>query len=384
MRLRYTAVAICAGNAGAYAIVNTSPLTLGALKQGLGLDAAAAGALITAALSSMGLIAFAAAPFLIGARKRRAAVAAALVLTLAESAAALTDSGAWMTLWMLSIGLGAGLLLAAVNAIVAATANPDRLFGHALMSAYLVAALLVFGLTPAIAVAGQHGAFAVLAAFSLALLPLLRGLPHEADAWQASRPSLDAAPAQRGGLALLLGIFVIGVPMMGFYAYTEGLGARLALAPAQVAAVLAAQQLASVAGALLAARRGLRIGLRRGILGATVLHTVAIAAAVLGDTPWLYAAGVVAEGFSFLFLLPLLFTLAAVLDASGRWAAAANGALFVATGIAPALIGAVIDRHGYDAIAWLMLGATPAGLAALAVSLRALAAPGSAAIQRVA
>lgn len=372
MRLRYTAVAICAGNAGAYAIVNTSPITLGALKQGLGLDAAAAGALMTAALLTMGLVALAAAPFLTGARKRRAALVAALVLTLGEGAAALSDSGAWMALWMLLIGLGAGILLAAVNAIVAATAAPDRLFGYALTSAYVAAALLVFALTPAIEIAGQHGAFAVLAAFSLALLPLLRGLPFEADAWQVSPAAVAAAPSRRGGLALLVGIFVIGVPMMGFYAFIESLGARFDLAPAQIAPVFAAQQLASVAGALLAARAGLRIGLRKGILGATVLHTVAIAVAVLGDGPWPYAAGVIAEGFSFLFLLPLLFTLAAALDASGRWAAAANGALFVATGIAPALIGALIDRYGYAAIAWSMLAATPLGLAAFGASLRTL------------
>ena len=375
MRLRHATLAICAGNAGAYAIVNTSPLTLGALKQGLGLDAAAAGALLTAALLTMGGVALAVAPLLTGARKRRAALAGAGILVSGEVAAALCESGSWMTLWMLFIGLGTGVLLAAINAIIATTAAPDRLYGYALTSAYAIAALLVFGLAPAIEVAGHHGAFAVLAAFSLALLPLLRGLPLEAVAWQRTPAAVGALPSRRGGLALLVGLFVIGVPMMGFYAFIEGLGARLGLAPAAIARVFAAQQVASVAGALLAARLGLRCGLRASIFAATLLHTLAIATAVLGDGATAYAAGVVAEGFSFLFLLPVLFTLAARLDPKGRWAAAANGALFVATGLAPALVGVLIEARGYDAIAWLMAAATPLGLLAFAVSLRALEMP---------
>lgn len=370
MRPRFADVAACAGNACAYAIVNTTPLVLGALMQGLGLDEAAAGLLMTAALLTMGLVALCCAPFLTGTRKRRVALAAAVVIVCGEASAALCASGAWMLLWMLMIGAGAGALLAAVNAIIAASSAPDRLFGHALMSAYAVAALLVFGLAPAIDVAGHHGAFATLAAFSLVSLPLLRGLPRES----ATVPTSCTAQASstRAGLALLLGIVVIGIPMMGFYAFIDGIGTRLQIAPSDIARIFAAQQIASVAGALLAAHMGARFGLRSGIVVGTVVHTAAIACAVLGDSTKAYAFGVVAEGFSFLFLLPVLFTLAALLDLSGRWAAAANGALFIATGVAPALVGGLITRHGYDSVAWLMLLATPLGLLAFASSARAL------------
>ncbi len=333
MRLRCTVVAVCAGNACAYAVVNTTPLVLGALMEGLGLDEAAAGILMSAALSTMGIAALASASLLSGARKRRAALTAALILVAGETAAALTDTGTWMTLWMLVIGLGAGVLLAALNAIIAATDAPDRLFGYALTSAYAVAALLVFGLAPAIDLADHHGAYAALAAFSLGSLPLLRGLPQESATWRAVH--VCASARMPGGLSLLV-------------------------------------------GALLAARTGLRLGLRNCILVATLLHTFAIAAAVLSDGLFGYALGTIGEGLSFLFLLPLLFTLAALLDPSGRWAAAANGALFVATGLAPAIVGAVIEAQGYDAIAWLMMAATPLGLVALIASLRALDAHGAA------
>lgn len=383
MQARSAAVAACAGNACAYAIVNTTPLVLGALMQDLSLDEATAGAMMTAALLSMGLVALGCAPLLTGERQRRVAIAAAIVLVVGEGAAALTDASGWMTLWMLVIGTGAGALLAAVNAIIAGSPAPDRLFGYALMSAYAVAALLVLGLAPAIAFAGHQGAFATLAAFSLAALPLLRGLPPAA-ARRAGLPDTPvAATPVRGGIALLLGIAIVSVPMMGFYAFIEGLGTRLQLAPGEIARIFAAQQLASVGGALLAARLGARIGLCVAIGSATVLHSVAIACAVLGGSPWTYALGVVAEGFTFLFLLPVLFTLAALLDASGRWAAAANGALFVATGMAPALVGSLIANHGYDAIAWLMLCATPPGLIAFAVSARALAQRGGAGTRRL-
>lgn len=370
MRPRFAAIAACAGNACAYAIVNTTPLVLGALMQGLGLDEAAAGLLMTAALLTMGLVALGCAPFLTGSRKRRVALAAAVVIVCGEASAALCSSDTWMMLWMLMIGAGAGALLAAVNAIIAASSAPDRLFGHALMSAYAAAALLVFGLAPAIEIAGHHGAFATLAAFSLASLPLLRGLPRESAG--ASTSCVAQTSSTRAGLALLLGIVTIGIPMMGFYAFIDGIGTRLQIDPGGIAQIFGAQQIASVAGALLAARMGTRIGLRRGIMVGTVLHTAAIACAVLGGSMKTFAFGVVAEGFSFLFLLPVLFTLAALLDVSGRWAAAANGALFIATGVAPALVGALITQHGYDSVAWLMLLATPLGLLAFTSSARTL------------
>ena len=376
MRLDRAAVACCAGNACAYAIVNTTPLVLGAMMRSLELDERAAGALMTAALLCMGLVALACAPLLTGARQRRVAVAATVVIILGESAASLNTSAAWMMLWMLAIGLGAGALLAAINAIIATSRRPEALFGYALMSAYAVAALLVLGLAPAIALAGHHGAFATLAAFSLTLLPLLRWLPGVADPAAPLTAVPDMTRPARGGPALLFGILIISVPMMGFYAFIEGLGSRLGLEPAAIARIFAAQQLASVAGALLAARLGKRLPLSRAIFIATALHSAAIAGAVLGGSPATYAIGVIAEGFSFLFLLPVLFTLAALIDTSGRWAAAANGALFVATGAAPFLVGGLIERHGYDVIAWVMVLATPPGLLAFWASAQAARQPG--------
>lgn len=371
MRLRSGAIAVCAGNACAYAIVNTSPLVLGALMAGLRLDAGAAGALMSAALMTMGLVALACAPLLTGARTRRAAFAGACVIAAGESAAALSTSPTWMFLWMLVIGIGAGVLIAAVNAIAAAMDDPQRLFGYALTAAYALAAVLVSGLAPAIDVAGHQGAFAVLAAFTCVTLPLLRGLPQNSTTW-AQAHTLSVPATRAAGYSLLAGIVLIGVPMMGFYAYIEALGVRRGLPSSTIALVFAAQQLASVIGALLAARAGLRLGLMTGIALATLLHTAAIVCAVLGAGTFSFAVGVIAEGFSFLFLLPVLFTLAALLDASGRWAAAANGALFVATGVAPFAAGLVINASGYDALAWSMLVATWPGLWAFSRSVRAL------------
>lgn len=371
MSLRASVVACCAGNACAYAIVNTTPLVLGALMQGLGLDEGAAGMLMTAALLTMGITALACAPFLVGERKRRVALGAALVIVLGEVGASLTQTATWMPLWMLAIGLGAGALLAAINAIIATAQAPDRLFGYALMSAYAVAAGLVFGLSPAIDMAGHQGAFATLAAFSLATFPLLRWLPADHAVAHAIEVPQAARRERRAGVLLLLGIVAISAPMMGFYAFIESLGHHLALDAEFIARVFAVQQLASVAGALFAARLGVRLGLTRAIFVATVLHSFAIAVAVLGGGAAAFALGVIGEGFTFLFLLPVLFTLASLFDTSGRWAAAANGALFLATGAAPALVGMLIALRGYDIIAWLMLAATPVGLWTFALSARA-------------
>ena len=368
---RLAHAATCAGNAGAYAIVNTSPLLLPALQRGLGLDEAEAGGLMTTALLAMGVMALGLSPLLVGRRKKYVALAAAFVLAMGFGFAAVAESRTLMLLSMVAIGLGAGALLAGVNAIIAATEAPDRLFGYALMSAYAVAAALALVLAPAIASAGHRGGFGVLAVFAVGLWPLLLALPASEGNAPAG-PVAGARNSSGGGIALLVGIGVIGVPMMGFFTFVGGLGESQQMDPSRIAQIFAAQQVASVVGAWLAARYCLRLGLRRGILAATLVHSAVIALAVWGPGEWPFAVGVVGEGLSFLFLLPPLLTLAAQLDPSGRWAAAANGALFLATGLAPAVAGSLVVAFGYDAIGWLMLVATPVGLMAFGRSLRAV------------
>ncbi len=357
-------LAVCGGNATAYTVVNSTPLLLGAILVSLKLDEATAGALLTLELILMGVAALATAPLLQGARSRLAAWIASGTLIVAEIAAAYSHSPSTLALALGALGIATGVLLAALNAIVAATAAPARLFGYAFMAAYGVAALLSFGLAPAIAAAGHTGAFATLAIFSGLMLPLLWWLPRTAE---AVVPRGDAAPGVwRAGLWLLLGIAVIGLAMMGFYAYIERLGAARGLELEVIAWIFAAQQLASIAGAALAALLGERLGLARSIAIGTLLHTLAIAIAVFADSPIAFGIAVVAEGLTFLFMLPLLLTVAAALDARGRWAAAANGALFLSTGAAPWVFGVLIEATSYASIGWAMLAATPFGLWAFA------------------
>jgi hypothetical protein len=271
-----------------------------------------------------------------------------------------------MFAWLAVLGLGIGLLLAALNAIVASTATPDRLFGLAFMAAYGVTALMVFIMAPAIARAGHTGAYGVLAMLTLLSLPILRFLPRGEDPPNCA--AAGAVKSWRGGLFLLSGIAVIGTAMMGFYAYIERLGVRAGLPTDTIATVFAVQQLASVLGSAVAAAWGVRCGLVRALLVGTALHTAAILIAVFGDSLVWFAVGVIAEGFTFLFILPLQFTLASQIDASGRWAAAANGALFISTGVAPFAFGWLIGRFDYPIIGWLMLGATPLGMLAFAAA----------------
>ena len=168
----------------------------------------------------------------------------------------------------------------------------------------------------------------------------------------------------------MFGIAVIGLAMMGFYAYIERLGVRIGLSLDTIGTVFALQQVASVIGSALAARYGVRVGLVRSLVAGTSLHTVAVLVAVFGNTVTSFSLGVISEGFTFLFLLPVLFTVAAELDPNGRWAAAANGALFISTGAAPFVLGALIGVFNYPVIGWTMLAATPVGLWAFVSSSR--------------
>ena len=363
-----TSLAACLGNACAYAVPNTSPLVLGALMTSFSINEAQAGALVTVELLAMGVASLLIAPGLRGPRKRPTALLGTGIIAVSEAAAALSSSGDWIFVWMAGVGLGAGLLLAALNAIIASTQTPDKLFGYALMTAYGVTALLVFAMTPAIAKAGSAGAFAVLAVFTVITLPCLRMFPREGG--EATAATSASQFFWRRGSVLMFGIAVIGLAMMGFYAYIERLGVRIGLSLDTIGTVFALQQVASVVGSALAARYGVRVGLVRSLVTGTSLHTVAVLVAVFGNTVTSFSLGVISEGFTFLFLLPVLFTVAAELDPNGRWAAAANGALFISTGAAPFVLGALIGVFNYPVIGWTMLAATPVGLWAFVSSSR--------------
>ena len=349
--------ATCAANSGALVTVSLTPLVIAGLILGLGLNEPEAGSLITLEVTAMGISALALAPLLVRFSRRALGLSMATLVLAANAGAVMSQDIQALILWRVLAGLGAGALMATVNAVIAAAHRPTRLYGVAMMGAYASTAVLGIIISRIVEEYAYAGAYGVLAVFTLLILPLLAMLPGRLDTPERARDSHNAASAW----ACMVAIFLIGLSMMAYYAFVERLGNRLGMPIESIGWVFAAVQVASVLGSGAAAVIGERFGITKPLLAGTLLHAAAITIAVKAvNTSW-FSAAVIAEGLTFLFILPLMFALVAQLDRSGRWAAAAGGVFLSSTAAGPLLGGVLLTELGYSALAWLaVIAAVPA------------------------
>jgi MFS family permease len=359
-------VAACAANGLAFIIPNTSPFVIGALIEGFPMSEARAGLVLTAELLAMGLAALAVAPFMRRLSQQKLAVSGALLAAAGNAIVVLgwADSYAALLAVRILAGAGTGLLLAAANAAIAASVSPSRLYGVALMIGWFVAAALGPVMAQAVAAGGFSGAYTVWMLLALAVAPLVLGISHEVPASDAG--SLLPRSGLGVGTVHLAGIALVGLAMMAYFAFVERLSLQVGFSLRQTGWLFAFISVAGALGAGLAGWHGDRFGLVRPLLIGTIVHALAILVAVDTGNRWLFVAGATLEGLSYMYLLAYQFALAAALDTSGKWAAAASGAMVGSTGIGPYVGGLLITLHGASALSALAITTAVLGAAAFA------------------
>ena len=359
-------VAACAANGFAFIIPNTSPFVIGALIEGFPMSGAQAGLVLTAELLAMGLAALGVAPFMRALSQRTLAVFGALLAATANAIVVLRWVEGFNALIAVRVaaGAGAGLLLAAANAAIAASASPPRLYGVALMIGWFVAAALGPAMAQAVGLGGFTGAYTVWMLLALLVAPLVFGI--------AQRPATIAdtslLPSSELGVGSvhLAGLALVGLAMMSYFAFVERLSVQVGFTLQQTGWLFAFISIAGALGAGLAAWHGNRFGLVRPLLLGTVVHAVAIVVAVDTGNRWLFVAGATLEGVSYMYLLAYQFAMAATLDTTGKWAAAASGAMIGSTGVGPYVGGLLITLYGTWALNALVISTAVLGVAAFA------------------
>jgi predicted MFS family arabinose efflux permease len=151
----------------------------------------------------------------------------------------------------------------------------------------------------------------------------------------------------------MVGMIVIGISMMAYYAFLERLAVQVGANPAETGRIVAGAQVAGIIGGLLAAPVARRLGLVAGLCAVSILHAVTITLAVWTDTVFVLGAVAFFEAVLFIIMIPLMLTLAAGIDTKGRWAAIAGGVFVISTAIGPVVGAFLIEETGYDAIAWM-------------------------------
>jgi MFS family permease len=230
------------------------------------------------------------------------------------------------------------------------------------MVGWFVAAALGPVMAKAVGVASFTGAYAVWMVLALLTAPLVLGIAHRNPV--GGDDSLVPDSSMAVGTVHLAGIVVVGLAMMAYFAFVERLSEHVGFTLQQTGILFAAISIAGALGAGLASLHGDRYGLVRPLLIGTAVHAAAIVVAVASGNRWLFAAGAMLEGVSFMYLLAYQLAMAATFDANGKWAAAASGAMIGSTGFGPYVGGAIITAYGFPALNWLIVGTALVAIAA--------------------
>ncbi len=356
-------VAACAANGFAFIIPNTSPFVIGGLVDAFPMSEAQAGLILTVELIAMGAAALLVSPFMRVIPQRSMALIGALLAAAANACVVfkVADGYTQLILFRVVAGIGTGLLLAVANAAIASSLSPERLYGVALMLGWFVAAALGPVMAKAAELAHYTGAYGVWMGLALLVVPLVLGLDQ--------RPAKAQSKWVRGSSAVpgsvhLAGIALVGVAMMAYFAFVERMSLQVGFSLNQTGLLFAGISVAGALGAGLAGTQGGRFGLVWPLVVGTAVHAIAIVAAVGARNQWMFGVAASLEGISYMYLLTYQFGLAATLDHSGRWAAAAGGAMIGSTGFGPYIGGALITYFGSQALTWLVMITAALGAAA--------------------
>ena len=342
-------------------VTQMSPFMIGGFMGGLSLSERDAGFVVSVEFLTLAVAAIAIAPVLPRFSYRRVGLVAVALALPAQAASIFSASLASLTLLRGLAGVGEGALYAVSLSIVASrSSNPDKVYGY-------FQVVWALGSVPLFAIGGHltatfahRGILALIAGVTLAVAPLLLLIP---DARAKSGDGAAADPAQASPL---LGVMTLAAIMLyltvtaAVYAFSAPLGERAGLDTSEVGYALTVASLVGLAGAGAATALHVRWGRAIPISGFCIAFTLAALALCLLRNPTAYVVALAAAAIIFYFSNPYLFGLAAALDRSGRWAAAACSAYLLGFAAGPLVAGAVIAEAGYAGLAAVCVAVTAA------------------------
>lgn len=335
-------------------IINLQPIILGALADAYGLSDRQLGHVSAIFVGSVALTTTT-APLWIRKVDWRitsyiAAVGAAGVLFIGSRLTTFLS----ILLLFAGVGVAKSLLYAPSFASLGDTKNPDRSYAVATAAQGVLAAITTALITsyflPRFGVAG---AFATLAAFLFAAVLICPWLPRRGPARFQSATAVPGEGAVTRGvlpamLALLaLGLFIAGI--LGFWYFSERIGAARGVAPALIGATLSFAAIASIAGAALVTWLGGRLASMVFVIAGTIIVIAGyLLMGIPGDAPYVIGTLLFAAGWG--IAQPPYWSILRVVDVSNRIFVAAP----VVTGVAGVIIGfaagPVIEMLGYSGL----------------------------------
>ena len=355
-----------------------SPFMIGGLMDGLLLSERDAGLVASIELLTLAAAAIAIAPVLPRLSLRRISLIAVALTLIAQGASIFSGSLASLSLLRGLAGVGEGALYAVSLSIVASrSSNPDRVYGY-FQIAWAVGSIALFIVGGQVTAAFAHrGILTFIAGVTLVLAPLLLFIP-DARLDSGDKAAMHAGPPPKSlGIMTLAAIFLYIMVSSAIYVFSAPLGERAGLDTGEVGYALTITTLVGLVGAGGATALSLRWGRALPISGFCFCFALTVLALCLSRNPTTYVVALAASGIIFYFSVPYLFGLAAALDRSGRWAAAAGSAYLLGFAAGPLAAGTVITATDYAGLAAIGIAITAVAWALVMVVVRRLGASGA-------
>lgn len=333
-------------------VTQMSPFMIGGFMAGLSLSERDAGFIASFELLTLAITAIIMAPILPRLSYRRAALCAFMVAGLAQGASIFSNSLMSLALLRGVAGVGEGALCAISLSVVASrSSNPDKIYGY-FQVVWALGSVALFAVGGQLtAVYAHYGILSFIAGVTLAIAPFLLFIPDvRARSDDGAENNLPQASALLGVMTLASIMLYLTVSA-GVYAFSTPLGERAGLDAGAVAYVLTIGSLVGLAGAGAATALNVRWGRAIPISGFCVAFILITLVLCLSHDPTAYVVALVASFVIFYFSVPYMLGLAAALDRSGRWAAAACSAYLLGFAAGPLVGGVVIASAGYGGLA---------------------------------
>lgn len=358
--------ALCIGYALGSFGAGAIPLWVAALLKAGSLSASEVGWLASGELFLLAISVLAISAWARAVPPRRVAALAASAVVTANLIAMIPTAPALVTGRLLS-GLAMGALLASVTGVAARRQDAQRLL--ALMQAAMVALTSVAYFMSPILIGrfGPDRIFAILAGVGVVMvIAALMGLPTVAATSAAADRSIAANKLAPVIGCIALAFMSIGQNTIATYIFTIGNG--LGIDAQTLGTVLAVAVPLALFGPLAAHLLGERMGLLRPLLLGQLLLAIDILFLVKSALPIPYCLFTAALGLLVAFCVPYAIALLGRLEASGRFASAAQAFIMIGSAAGPALGSKLIGTTGYQTLAFVAASSIAVSIALFTVA----------------
>ncbi|MCZ6797346.1 MAG: MFS transporter [Gammaproteobacteria bacterium] len=332
----------------------SAPFYIGALIDGLGLNAIQAGLVNTFEIGAVAGVTLVFANYVDRISLRYLALTGALIILLANLVSLTIDGYLPMLLIRTLAGTGAGLCLAASSALLSRMKDPDRVMGIVLVCNTLTLIVLLSIMGYAKQQWMFSGVIGLLTIVLLLMIPLMLFIPtrpvvaHKAETAD-SNMDINRAIGLLGIGLLIVFCLIEG----GVLSFSERVATRLGISETDIGKLLALAYAAGLAGASLVALLGDKIP--RIFPICTGISLMGIASLVVYHTQsnLLFSIFLCSFTFGFFIAFPYLIGACARLDSNGYWAARASGANLIGVAFAPFMAGTIVSTTSYQTLGLL-------------------------------